>query len=176
MDRTINIVTDGSAIGNPGPGGWGAVFTCGRQQRKLSGASQLTTAAEMELTAVLEALKSIEPDSHVNLSSDCDYLIRGMRFQAMRWERWDGAIVAGCRCRTGDYGKNFLSSTLDTSSVGAGFEAMWDTRNRWKQMHSPIPKRGANGLSTDTLPDENAAKAILPSIWLPDRLNSSSLR
>jgi len=36
----------------------------------------------------LEALKSIEPGSHVNLSSDCDYLIRGMRFQAMRWERW----------------------------------------------------------------------------------------
>src|SRR6202035_1686203 len=34
MDRTINIVTDGSAIGNPGPGGWGAVFTCGRRQWK----------------------------------------------------------------------------------------------------------------------------------------------
>jgi hypothetical protein len=40
MDRTINIATDGSAIGNPGPGGWGAVFTHGRQQWKLSGAPQ----------------------------------------------------------------------------------------------------------------------------------------
>jgi ribonuclease HI len=88
MDRTINIVTDGSAIGNPGPGGWGAVFTCGRQQWTLSGASQWTTAAEMELTAALEALRSIEPGSHVILSSDCDYLIRGMRFQATRWKRW----------------------------------------------------------------------------------------
>jgi ribonuclease HI len=86
MNRTINIVTDGSAIGNPGPGGWGAVFTRGRQQWKLSGASQWTTAAEMELTAALEALRSIEPGSHVILSSDCDYLIRGMRYQAIRLE------------------------------------------------------------------------------------------
>src|SRR5260370_38745027 len=76
MDRTINIVTDGSAIGNPGPGGWGAVFTCGRQQWKLSGASQRTTAAEMALTAALEALKLFEPCSAVTLSSDCEYLIQ----------------------------------------------------------------------------------------------------
>jgi ribonuclease HI len=88
MNRTINIVTDGSAIGNPGPGGWGAVFTCGREQWTLSGASEWTTAAEMELTAALEALRSIEPSSKVTLSSDCDYLIRGMRYQAMRWKHF----------------------------------------------------------------------------------------
>jgi ribonuclease HI len=88
MNRTLNIVTDGSAIGNPGPGGWGAVFTCGQKKWKLSGASHYTTAAEMELTAAIEALQSIEPGSHVILSSDCDYLIRGMRYQAMRWKRW----------------------------------------------------------------------------------------
>jgi ribonuclease HI len=88
MNPTINIVTDGSAIGNPGPGGWAAVFMCGREQWTLSGASQWTTAADMELTAALEALRSTGPGSHVILSSDCDYLIRGMRYQAMRWERW----------------------------------------------------------------------------------------
>jgi ribonuclease HI len=42
----------------------------------------------MELTAAIEALQSIEPGSHIILSSDCDYLIRGMRYQAMRWKRW----------------------------------------------------------------------------------------
>jgi ribonuclease HI len=160
MDRTINIVTDGSAIGNPGPGGWGAVFTHGRQQWKLSGGSQWTTAAEMELTAALEALKSIEPGSHVILSSDCDYLIRGMRYQAIRWKCWGWRNSRGMLLQDRGLWQELLE-------LNARHFIRW----RWVRGHMGHAKQTEadalaysearrHGLSTDTLPDDNVAKAI----------------
>jgi ribonuclease HI len=85
MRKHIHIVTDGSAIGNPGPGGWAAVLSCGRNRWRISGAAENTTANEMELTAAIEALKTIEIGSRVTLCSDSEYLIRGMRHLADRW-------------------------------------------------------------------------------------------
>jgi ribonuclease HI len=41
----------------------------------------------MELTAAISALQSLEAGCHVVLKSDCEYLIRGMRYQADRWRR-----------------------------------------------------------------------------------------
>ena len=67
------------AIGNPGPGGWAAVLSCGRNRWRISGAAENTTANEMELTAAIEALKSIEIGSRVTLCSDSEYLIRGIK-------------------------------------------------------------------------------------------------
>ncbi len=56
MNRRIYVVTDGSAVGNPGSGGWAAVFACGRERWTLSGDTSWTTSSEMELTAAIEAL------------------------------------------------------------------------------------------------------------------------
>lgn len=86
MSQHIHIVTDGSAIGNPGPGGWAAMFSSGRKRWSLSGSSLTTTANQMELTAAIEALKSLDTRSNVTLCSDSQYLIRGMRHLAERWE------------------------------------------------------------------------------------------
>ncbi len=90
MDKRIYVVTDCSAIGNPGPGGWAAVFACGRKQWTLSGAVPWTTSSEVELTAAIEALRSIPSGSHVDLRSDSEYLVRGMRYLVLRWsgQRW----------------------------------------------------------------------------------------
>jgi ribonuclease HI len=85
MKRPINIVTDGSSIGNPGPGGWAAVLTCGSRRWTMSGSYEWTTAPEMELIAAIEALTTLEPGSRVSLCSDSEYLIRGMRHLAQRW-------------------------------------------------------------------------------------------
>ena len=41
MDQTYRIFTDGSAIGNPGPGGWGVVLTQGKERWEMSGARSL---------------------------------------------------------------------------------------------------------------------------------------
>lgn len=84
--QLIEIVTDGSAIGNPGPGGWAAVFICMGRRWVLTGACPRTTATDMEVTAALEALKTLPYGSNVRIGSDSEYLVRGMRYQARLWK------------------------------------------------------------------------------------------
>ena len=62
------------------------MFSSGRKRWSLSGSSLTTTANQMELTAAIEALKSLDTRSNVTLCSDSQYLIRGMRHLAERWE------------------------------------------------------------------------------------------
>jgi hypothetical protein len=57
------IYTDGSAIGNPGPGGWGAVIVQGRERRELSGANPWTTISEMEVLAAVKPFGPSQVDS-----------------------------------------------------------------------------------------------------------------
>ena len=51
MDNTFHVFTDGSVIGNPGPGGWAAVLMSGYKRWEMSGSSPWTTILEMELLA-----------------------------------------------------------------------------------------------------------------------------
>lgn len=88
MNGRIVIYTDGSAIGNPGPGGWAALLTHGRHQWEIAGGTSFTTISEMELTAAVEALKNIPERVDITLYSDSEYLIQGMRFLAQRWQSW----------------------------------------------------------------------------------------
>src|ERR1700691_6584971 len=87
MDKVFQIFTDGSAIRNPGPGGWAAVLIRGSKSWEMWGASPWTTIAEMELLAAVEALRSLPPGSLVELRSDSELLIHGMRFRVFRWQR-----------------------------------------------------------------------------------------
>jgi ribonuclease HI len=86
MEKTIHIFTDGSAIRNPGPGGWAAVLIRGCKSWEMSGARPWTTISEMELLAAVEALRSLPPGSLVELRSDSELLIDGMRFRVFRWK------------------------------------------------------------------------------------------
>jgi len=56
----VTIHTDGACSGNPGPGGWAAVLSAGQQQKEIAGRKPHTTNNEMELMAVLEALKALK--------------------------------------------------------------------------------------------------------------------
>jgi ribonuclease HI len=85
MKSPIRIATDGSSIGNPGPGGWAAILTCGKRHWELSGSVSKTTASEMELTAAVQSLRSLPRGAYVELHSDSEYLIQGMRYLAARW-------------------------------------------------------------------------------------------
>ena len=87
MDQTYRIFTDGSAIGNPGPGGWGVVVIQGKERWEMSGAHPWTTISEMELVAAVQALRSVEGRARIELHSDSEYLIYGMRAFVSRWQR-----------------------------------------------------------------------------------------
>jgi ribonuclease HI len=86
MDNTFHVFTDGSVIGNPGPGGWAAVLMRGDKRWEISGASAWTTISEMELLAAVKALRSIPASTRVQLHSDSELLIRGMLYHCRRWQ------------------------------------------------------------------------------------------
>jgi ribonuclease HI len=87
MTSMVRIFTDGSSIGNPGPGGWGAVLIQGSKRREMSSAVPWVTISEMELLAAVEALRSIPRGTRVELHSDSELLIHGMHGFVFQWRR-----------------------------------------------------------------------------------------
>lgn len=72
----IKIFTDGSAKGNPGPGGYGIVMKFNHQVKEISQGYRMTTNNRMELLAVIVALESIKTDKYpVEVYSDSKYVI-----------------------------------------------------------------------------------------------------
>ena len=58
--KHVDIFTDGACSGNPGPGGWGAILRYGKIEKELSGGALQTTNNQMEMLAVIEALKLLK--------------------------------------------------------------------------------------------------------------------
>tara|TARA_B110000444_G_scaffold57849_1_gene53901 strand:- start:389 stop:865 length:477 start_codon:yes stop_codon:yes gene_type:complete len=72
----IDIYTDGSARGNPGPGGYGIVMISGEFRKEISQGFRLTTNNRMELLAVIVALEQIKVQgSKVLVTSDSKYVV-----------------------------------------------------------------------------------------------------
>jgi ribonuclease HI len=72
----VDIYTDGSALGNPGPGGYAAVLLSGDRRLEISGGFSCTTNNRMELMAVVEALQALRGNDHtIRLYSDSKYVV-----------------------------------------------------------------------------------------------------
>lgn len=81
MGNKLNIYTDGACSGNPGPGGWSVVWYGKGKILNRSGGSKNTTNNQMELVAVLEALKLIESKSNkitYDICSDSAYVVNAI--------------------------------------------------------------------------------------------------
>jgi len=72
--KAVTIYTDGACLGNPGPGGYGAVLDCGSERQELSGGRKLTTNNRMELFACIAALEALTEPSDVSLTTDSRYV------------------------------------------------------------------------------------------------------
>ena len=70
----VHIYTDGSCLGNPGPGGWACILKNNYKTKELSGGSPYTTNNQMELTAVIEGLKALKNAKDVNIYTDSQYV------------------------------------------------------------------------------------------------------
>jgi ribonuclease HI len=90
---TVVIYTDGACIGNPGPGGYGAVLLYGERRREISGGFRLTTNNRMEIMAVVAALETLTKPCQVEVHSDSQYVVNAMskgwaaRWKANGWRR-----------------------------------------------------------------------------------------
>ncbi|MCY4243952.1 MAG: ribonuclease HI [Gammaproteobacteria bacterium] len=83
----VRIYTDGSCLGNPGPGGWGAVLLCGGESREISGGEKNTTNNRMELTAALSALRALQKPCEVDFYTDSQYLKQGITCWLAQWKK-----------------------------------------------------------------------------------------
>ncbi len=71
----IEIYTDGSCVGNPGPGGWAAIIVEDGSKKQLSGGQEETTNNRMELMAVIKALEAMPESSLITVHSDSQYVV-----------------------------------------------------------------------------------------------------
>ena len=108
-DRII-IYTDGSSLGNPGPGGYGVVMSSSGEARELSGGFRQTTNNRMELLACIIGLEQLETPSKVVLYSDSRYVVDGItKGWAKKWQRNDWRKSNGGKALNIDLWERLLS-------------------------------------------------------------------
>ncbi len=93
QEGKVLIYTDGGAITNPGPGGYGVVLRYKENRKELSGGFRLTTNNRMELLACIKGLESLKTKSDVILYSDSQYIVNAIKKGwAKKWQDndWKG--------------------------------------------------------------------------------------
>ncbi|MEW6353263.1 MAG: ribonuclease HI [Pseudomonadota bacterium] len=83
----VEIFTDGACRGNPGVGGWGALLRYKGHEKRLYGSEPLTTNNRMELMAAIQALESLKRPCRVQLSTDSQYVKKGITEWIKDWKR-----------------------------------------------------------------------------------------
>lgn len=82
----VEVFTDGACSGNPGPGGWGAILRSKGMEKELSGAEKDTTNNRMEMMAVIAALESITRPCNILITTDSQYVMKGMTEWLAGWK------------------------------------------------------------------------------------------
>ena len=85
MSTPVEIFCDGACSGNPGVGGYGAILRHGNLEKELSGAHGETTNNRMEMTAAIEALAALKRPCTVTITTDSQYLVKGMTEWLSGW-------------------------------------------------------------------------------------------
>lgn len=120
----VEIFTDGACLGNPGPGGWGALLRLGGHERELAGGEAHTTNNRMEMMAAVAALETLKRPCAVDLHTDSRYLQQGFSQWLAGWRR------RGWRTAGGEPVKNQdLWQRLDAAA------ARHDVRWYWVRGH-----------------------------------------
>lgn len=87
--KKITLFSDGSALGNPGPGGYAAILRFGDKEREICGGEGHTTNNRMELLGVIEGLKALKEPCEVAIVSDSSYVVRGINEWLGEWVKRD---------------------------------------------------------------------------------------
>ena len=128
MDH-VEIFTDGSCKGNPGPGGWGAVLRMGEHEKELSGGDVETTNNRMEIMAAIEALNALKRPCKVTLTTDSTYVRDGITKWIHGWKKNGWKTAAKKPVKNAD-----LWQALDEAA--ARHEVTWE----WVKGHAGHPE------------------------------------
>ena len=144
----VIIYTDGSCLGNPGPGGWGVKLSCKGREKLLSGGFARTTNNRMELYAAIIALETLTRPCAVHLYTDSRYVRDAVEkrwlasWQKKNWKKADGKPVLN----------------RDLWERLASLLAMHSVRLHWVEGHAGHPENE----TVDALARTAAAKPCLP--------------
>ena len=138
----IKIYTDGSCIGNPGPGGWAAIILMGAKQNVISGRKKNTTNNQMELMAAIRALVFFTKKQKIKIYTDSNYVKEGITNWIKIWEKNNWKTANKKKVKNVEFWKklNILSNFHDIE---------W----KWVKAHSGDPM--------NSLADKLARKAAL---------------
>ncbi|MGC6389756.1 ribonuclease HI [Ewingella sp. S1.OA.A_B6] len=87
MTKQVEIFTDGSCLGNPGPGGFGAILRYKQHEKEFSAGFRLTTNNRMEMMAAIVALEALSSPCEVTLSTDSQYVRQGITSWIHNWKK-----------------------------------------------------------------------------------------
>lgn len=87
MSEVIEAFTDGACRGNPGPGGWGVLLRFNDHEKRLCGGEKDTTNNRMELMAVIQALEGLNRECKVKVTSDSQYVLKGISEWMENWKK-----------------------------------------------------------------------------------------
>ena len=121
----IEIFTDGACRGNPGPGGWGALLRSGKHEKELWGGELDTTNNRMEMTAVVQALTAVKRPSEIVITTDSQYVRKGITEWIVGWKRKNWQTAARKPVKNSDLWKQI-------DALAATHTIDW----RWVKGHS----------------------------------------
>ncbi|MBL1378334.1 ribonuclease HI [Zobellella iuensis] len=107
--KHIQLYTDGSCLGNPGPGGYGAILIYKQHRKELSRGYRLTTNNRMELMAAIAGLGALSHGCEVELTTDSQYVRQGITQWINGWKRNNWKTAAKTPVKNAD-----LWQQLDT--------------------------------------------------------------
>lgn len=126
--KQVDVHTDGACLGNPGPGGWGALLRWREIEREVAGGEPDTTNNRMELMAAIGALEALREPCDVILTTDSQYVRQGITQWMANWVR------RGWKTSGGDPVKN--RDLWERLHAAAGRHTVdW----RWVKGHSGHP-------------------------------------
>ncbi len=85
--KTIQLITDGACLGNPGRGGWAAILLYGASRKEIFGCEAHTTNNRMELTAAIEGLRTLKEHCEVEIVTDSEYMKNGITQWIEGWKK-----------------------------------------------------------------------------------------
>lgn len=118
--KTVTLITDGSCLGNPGPGGWAAILRHGERKKEIWGSEPQTTNNRMEMMAVIEGLAAVTEPCKVRVEIDSEYVKNGITQWIHQWKRRGWKTASKQPVKNED-----LWRKLDTALAGHELEWHW---------------------------------------------------
>ncbi len=109
--KNVTIYTDGSCLGNPGPGGWAALLRYGEKEKELCGGEAQTTNNRMEMMAAIVALESLKEACAITLHADSQYVRQGITLWLPNWVKKNWKTAGGDPVKNRDLWERLHAAT-----------------------------------------------------------------